>query len=251
MSLSDRSAPVPFLRLFLRMGGWVPLIFAGLLLLFTAISSAELRTAQLFDQEGIEAAGQITDKYTRETRDSDGNKRTTYYVTVEFKTRAGALVSVSPSVSRNAYSETTVGHPIGLWYLQSRPDKIELERGSHRQAYRITYFVAGGLGLAMLGSLWYFGRHTVAAVRARRYGARENAVVTGIEKTNYRVNKKHRYRLIWREASGRVGQSLPHRESALEAYAPGQTITVYQGLKKAFWVGDVGERAQERSPDEA
>ena len=73
-------------------------------------------------------------------------------------------------------------------------------------------------------------------------GARETARVTGTKRTNYRVNNRYRYRLTWEEQSGRHGESLAYKEHHLTPYQPGQEITVYQGIKRAWWSGDVGER---------
>jgi len=41
---------------------------------------------------------------------------------------------------------------------------------------------------------------------------------------------------------GREGQSLMHKAADVGGIRPGDTVGIYQGVKRAWWVGDVGER---------
>ncbi len=226
------------------MGGWLALVFGASLLLLTVISNSSLGLAQRFDNEGREASAQVLDRYERVTTDSDGDRKVTYYLELRFETRQGEQITVTRSVGSSVYNRTTVGEVHRIWYLESEPDRIEVSRGENRSTATITRWVALIFGLLTLGALWIPGRKAVAAVRARRYGARETAVVTGLTRTSYRVNNRYRYRLTWREDSGRVGQSLAYREDELSAFPADTKITVYQGLKRAWWSGDVGERPE-------
>ncbi|MCA0954250.1 DUF3592 domain-containing protein [Mameliella alba] len=234
--------PVSIFRLFWRMGGWITLIFIALLLVLTLISHTTLNLANRFDQEGRETAADIVDKRREVTTDSDGDREVTYYFDLRFETHEGERVVVSRSVGSSLYHRHEIGERLPIWYLQSDPERTELNRGENRTTSIVTRWIALVFGLGALVAMWIPGRWAVAAVRARRYGARETAHVTGMKATNYRVNNKYRYRLTWKEASGRQGESLAYKEHQLEPYRPGQEIVVYQGIKRAWWSGDIGER---------
>lgn len=236
------STPVPIWRLYWRMWGWVSLIFLLFLLVLTMFSSLSLSLANRFDAEGRETAAEVLDSYERVTTDSDGDREVTYYLVLRYDIRSGEEVQIERSVGSSLYYDTAIGDYIGIWYLASEPETIEVYRGENRSAAVATQWIALVFGILTLGSMWIPARKSVAAVRARRYGARETAVVTGTTRTRYQVNNRYRYRLTWRENSGRIGESLPYREEQLSGYRPGQTITVYQGIKRAWWSGDVGER---------
>lgn len=236
--------PVPVWRLFWRMGGWVTLIFALFVFVLTMVSQSTLTLAHRFDVEGRETAADLVDKYERVSTDSDGDREVTYYFELRFDTRRGDTVQVSRSVGWSTYRDTAVGDPVPIWYLDSEPETIELSRGENRTTSIVTRWVALVFGALMLAALWIPGRKAVAAARARRYGRRETAVITGLKQTSYKVNNRYRYRLTWREQSGRIGESLAYKEEELKGYAAGQKITVYQGIKRAWWSGDVGDRKE-------
>lgn len=234
--------PVSFFRLFWRMGGWAALILLAVLLIFTAISLASLSTAERFDQEGRKTTATVADKYFRESRDRDGDRTVTYYLVLDYTTNSGQEMNVHHSVDSFFYNAVSPGSTLPVWYLESEPSKLETSQGENRTSSRITQIIGLLFGAGALGALWYFGGRTVAAVRARRFGAEETAEVLGLERTNTQVNDKYLYRLTWQESSGRTGKSLTYRREQLEDIAPGTGITIYQGLKRAWWVGDVGRR---------
>lgn len=242
MAQIANDTPVPLWRLFWRMGGWVTLIFVAVLMVLTTISHSTLSLAKQFDAEGRETAAEIVDKRREVSTDSDGDQEITYYFDLRFDTYEGERVVVSRSVGSGAYYERDIGDSVAIWYLQSQPDTTELSRGENRTTSAITRWIALLFGIAALVAMWIPGRKAVAAVRARRYGARESAEITGIKPTSYTVNNRHRYRLTWREQSGRAGESLAYKEEQLDGFRPGAKITVYQGIKRAWWTGDVGER---------
>ncbi|MDJ0822090.1 MAG: DUF3592 domain-containing protein [Paracoccaceae bacterium] len=242
MAKQIAQSPVPLWRLFLRMGGWISLIFLAPLLVLTFISAETLSIANRFDTEGRETTALLADKYYRESRDSDGDVTITYYLVLDFETRRGETMEVHRTVGKSDYNRLVQGDSMPIWYLESEPDRTEITRGQYRSGSAIAQYFALGIGLIFLTAFWYTGRNAVAAVRARRYGARESATVTGIKPTSITVGNERLYRLHWREASGRVGQSMVFRPSVLAGFASGDTITVYQGIKRAWWEGDVGPR---------
>ena len=234
--------PVPLWRLFLRMGGWFVIAGGVLLLVFTLASHFSLKTAKRFEAEGRSVVGVVTDKYTTQSRDSDGNTKTSYWLEFDFVTHAGEQVSLKRSVGSSMYRERQVGGDLKVLYLPSDPRKIELKPGSNRSLSRGMQIAAFVFGVAWLIGVWVVGGWAVSAVRARRYGTREVVKVTDIKSTNVRVNRKYLYRLTWQDAKGREGQSLMRKADTLSGFRRGSEIAVYQGVKRAWWEGDVGKR---------
>ena len=239
------SQPVPLWRLFLRMGGWFAVLFFVVSAALTLISHAELMLAERFDAEGVRTEAVVEDRYIRESRDSDGDKQITYYLVLAFQTETGAPVTATETVSRSLYQGAEPRSKIPIRYLRSDPQRIETREGQNRTTSRVFQFAGLVFGVLALAGLWYSGRLAVAAVRARRYGVRESALVTELKRTRWTVNNRYRYRLVWREASGRMGESLAYPLDALDDNLVGNEIGIYQGIKRAWWVGDVGERSGE------
>ena len=244
MVLNIPKYPVSFLRLFFKMGGWIVLILAVVLLILSLVSHANLKTAKRFETEGLSAIARVTDKEKTVKRNSDGKRTTTYYLTLQFSTQTGKDISVRSSVGSRKYNSVQEGDEIPLYYLASAPETTEITKGSHRKGSRITQFIALMIGLGWLAALWIIGGWTVSAVRARRFGPRKEAMVQEVKRTGVKINNQPRYRLVWRDAEGREGQSLLHRYSELESLKPNDIIHIYQGPKQSWWVGDVGERPE-------
>lgn len=239
------SDPVPLWRLFLRMGGWFALAFAVPLVILTLISNWQLGLAQRFETEGRESVATVRDKYFTESTDSDGDRTVTYYLVLDYITDAGKEMNINRAVGSGLYNRSNAGDTMPIWYLESAPDRTELRRGETLTGSRVAQWIGLVFGLLVLGFGWYSGRWAVAAVRARRYGVRETAAVTGTKRTAVKVNNKSRYRLTWREASGREGESLMYPYDELGGYPVGSEIAVYQGITRAWWTGDVGEHPGE------
>lgn len=234
--------PVPIWSLFLRMGGWFALVFLVVFLILTLISQTTLSLAKRFEVEGRQTTASVLDKYYSESRDSDGDVSIIYYLSLEFVAQSGDQHRVSTSVSSSRYNQTQISSTVPIWYLESEPERIELKRGANQTASTITQIIALIFGLLTLGGVWYSGSRSVAAVRARRFGTEERAEVLQLARTNVTVNGQSRYRLEWREASGRTGKSLMYPRAELEPYAGARDIVIYQGIKRAWWSGDVGPR---------
>lgn len=236
--------PVPLFRLFWKMGGWSVIILGVLLLILSLISQANLSTAKRFEKEGRKATAIVTERYTTVSTDSDGDRTTTYWLTLDYVTQAGEEISLNRSVGTAAYNRASEGQPFDLLYLDSQPRKTELTEGSYRQSSRVLQVVALVEGVMFLGLLWLIGGWTVSAARARRYGRREEAVVREVRRTNIRVNNRPRFRLVWEDSAGREGKSLLRKKSDLAGFRPGDHIDIYHGLKRSWWVGDIGERPE-------
>lgn len=244
MSSDTPLPPVPMWRLFLKMGGWFVIGLGVPLLVMALIGQLMFNTAKRFDAEGRHALALVTEKYITESTDSDGDKTITRWLDLEFSTNAGERVAMSKSVSQGEYHRAIEGEKIDLWYLESAPQKVEITRGSNAQGARIMQIVMMVLGAIWLGLFWMVGRWVVEAVRARRYGAFEAAEVTEVFRTSVRVNNRPRFRLKWRDGQGREGKSLLHKAENLEGFGPGAPVRIYQGLKRSWWAGDIGDRAE-------
>lgn len=241
--MSDAALPpVPIWRLFLKMGGWFGLGIGATLLVLTLIGQMFFNTARRFDTEGRPAVAVVVEKYITESTDSDGDRTITRWLDVEFTTEAGEAIATSESVGTTAYRDARKGGEIGLWYLETAPERVEITRGSNAQSARIVQIVLLAAGALWLGLVWVVGRWAVEALRARRYGACEAAEVTEVFRTSVKINNSPRYRLKWRDGAGRAGQSLLRRAEDLEGFPPGSRIRIYQGLKRAWWAGDIGDR---------
>ena len=251
MTKQIATEPVSLFKLFWRMGGWITLIFLGIFGIMTLISLSAYHTAARFAAEGLETTAEVTDRYYRESRDSDGDRTVTYYLVLDYTTLAGQAMNVHRTVGSSLYNKTQVGMTMPVWYLASEPDELELSQGENHSGAIIAQVIGLIFAAGFLGGLWYWGGKAVAATRARRFGARERVVVTGVEPSNVTVNKTRLYRVHWREASGRMGKSMVFRPEVLAQIGRGTEITVYQGIKRAWWEGDVGPRAPEYEAQQA
>lgn len=241
--MTELPAPAPSLfRLFSRMGGWIVLLSGVVLLVLTLISQLAFHLANRFEEEGRMATATVRERYTTTSTDSDGDTTTSHWLGFDFVTDRKEEISLTETVGTSLYRAMQVGDSFELRYLASAPETVETTPGSNRTATRVTQMIALGVGALWLIGLWVVGGWAVAAVRARRHGARIKARVTSVERSNVRVNNRPRYRLTWEDAQGRTGKSLLRKREDLSGYRPGDTIEVFQGIKHSWWVGDVGER---------
>ena len=226
------------------MGGWWVIITGVMMLFLSLASSSTLSLAERFEREGRSASATVTSKYTTESRDSDGDVTTTYWFSLEYRTQRGEEITKEATVSGSRYRAASEGAQVELLYLETEPERIEIEIGSNRRISRWTQIFSLIIGIAWLSGLWSVGGWAVAAVRARRYGTRVTATIEEVKRTAVRVNGRARYRLVWKDASGRSGHSLLQKEAQIRTFGPGDQIDVYQGVKYSWWVGDVGEREE-------
>lgn len=238
----DHYAPRSAWVLFMRMGGWIPMIFAAVVVLVSLIGQYNFSTAQRFVEEGRIATAAVADKYVRESRDSDGNRTYTYYLVMEFVTQRREEMSVRKSVGSSFYRRVDTGDAMEIRYLESDPDTVELREGDYARGAAALRWVALVLGVIWLGLFWVIGRWTVEALRARRYGQVEMAQLKEVMRTNVRINNSPRYRLVWTDGAGREGRSMLKKASEVEGWHGRDPIRVYQGMKRSWWAGDIGDR---------
>jgi hypothetical protein len=108
--------------------------------------------AQALATEGVEVQATVTDRRIVEERDrqSDGDVRTTtkYYFGLSFQTADGTDVQIEELVGRDQYEAVESGGTIALFYLPTRPDFVEFNRGDKLKATGFLRWM--GLGLLAL-----------------------------------------------------------------------------------------------------
>jgi len=213
-------------------------------LILSLISAVSLNTAKRFEREGRAATAIVTERYKTEGRDSDGNRTTTYWLMLEYVAQGGGEITITETANSSEYRRAALDAPFELLYLESEPRTVELTAGSNRQGSKIVQVIALIIGALWLVGFWIIGGWAVSAVRARRFGLREEVAITEVRRTNFKVNNKPRYKLIWTDGQGREGKSLMRKWSDVESFRPGDHIEIYQGVKVSWWVGDIGERPE-------
>ena len=242
MSGEARQKPPTGVQLFLKMGGWFVLILGAILLLLSVVGQANFMTAERFEREGRMAQAEVVKKYTSEHRDQDGDLEITYRLVVAFITAQEDAVEVDRSVGKALYQRVETGGFVDVLYLESEPQKVELAQGSNREGATFLKRLCLVLGLCWLAGLWVVGGWAVAAARARRYGTGEDALVAEVRESRININNRPRFRLVWVDTQGREGASLLHIWDDLAHFKAGDRVAIYRGVKRSWWVGDIGVR---------
>ena len=150
-----RHAPRSWFSLYIRLGGWATLVFAGLTVLALALSFLLHWSATRYDREGIQAEAEILDTWARVTENTDGGTTTTHYIRFLFRVR-GDRHEVERSVSRAYFSRVSDGDIVPIRYLESDPDRFEYEVGTNsRWADRLWLATLLPLGLGLGTHLWF------------------------------------------------------------------------------------------------
>ncbi|MEM9474809.1 MAG: DUF3592 domain-containing protein [Pseudomonadota bacterium] len=241
----DRETPRSWFSLFIRLGGWVSLIAAAVMILVGGLALGYARSAMLFDRDGVVTQAEILHRRVEVSRDSDGDEQRSYYVRFLFDTPTGQTVNRDRSVPRGVYDETIVGEPRDIRYLPYAPERFEHTIGANAANGRTARLIGWIVGAVGLGTLWYVGMKTNRAILARRDGEAVVAEITQMQRLKIEVNDRPQARLHWRLPDGAEGKSLMRDASKLTAYSPGDTITVFRRGHEMWWEGDVGPRAED------
>ncbi|WP_120501795.1 DUF3592 domain-containing protein [Roseovarius sp. EL26] len=236
--------PPSVVQLFLKMGGWFVLVLGGLILLISVVGQSNFKTAERFENEGRLAQAEVVKKYTSEHREPDGDIEITYRLVAQFTPTGGDLTKVDRSVPRSFYDDVEEGGRVELLYLPNQPSKVELTRGANRAGATFLSRLSLVLGMIWLVALWVVGRWAVAGVRARRFGTREEALVSEVKQSMITINGRARFRLVWVDAQGREGTSLLHVWDDLAHFKTGDRVMIYHGVKRSWWAGDIGTRPE-------
>ena len=235
--------PKSLFILFFKVGGAQVLIFVSWVVMFGWISEVELGSAQQFAEDGIVTSAHVADKYSERKKSASGKRKLRYYLDLEYETQSGDEISLSRSVQSTEYNHVEAGDVIEITYLRSNPQKIEVTKGRNFRTGRFLRTLTWLSAFAVLAGVWVYGRRALDAFRARKYCQCEEVNVIEVRKSGWWIFGKS-YRLIWRESTGREGKSLPQKADKLMGFRPGDRIVVFNGDKRSWWIGDVGERAE-------
>lgn len=229
--------PVRYLHLIRRLGLWwlgVPVLFT---LIFGGIGLVELRKSLLIGRDGVVIEGVVVAKWIDRT-ERDGRTEETHRLRYEYTPpERGTVLTRTENVSVQRYRRVSVGDPIEVHYVWSRPDIATLDPGRDRFGAVLFSFFAVIAGCVSLGfAIWMIGRK-LSAIRALRAGEVREARVTGHHQTNTQINKVWQYQLEWVDAAGVTGRSLMAPMSKLAAYPVGSVIVIYVDPKtgRGWW----------------
>ena len=216
--------------------------------MFWFFSEKALESAREFAESGEQAQAVAMRSYTERERAADGDLETVRYIELEFTTRAGEPISLNRRVSSSEFRRIKVGDEITIVYLRDRPRVIEVTPGSNLRAGRQVRRLAWLSFIPAIVSALVFLRTAVDGYRAQKYGQRLEVKVVEIRKPRWWINQRG-YRLIWRDDMELEQKSLSYRAHKLMGFRVGDTITVFQGNKRSWWAGDVGDNtAQDSKP---
>lgn len=237
----DRDRPRGWFGLFFRLGGWLSLIAALVMMVMAGLMLGYARSAMLFDRDGVTTQAQILHRRS-EVEWDDGEATRTYFVRFSFDTPTMHTVNVERVVPLRVYDETVVGQRRDIRYLPYEPEQFEHTVGINATNGRISRMVGWAVGAIGLGTLWFFGMKTNRAILARQHGEELVAEVTEVRRLKIEVNGRQQARLHWRLPDGAEGRSLMRDANGLVMYAPGDRITVFRRGRDMWWEGDVGPR---------
>lgn len=232
------------LRLFWGFNGWFGLIFLVVGLGVLIGSGFMARNSLRLANEGEVATGAVLGKDWRESRDSDGDRTTTYYVRFHFGTLTGERIEDENSVSYDIYRDAEIGDPIEVKYWPADPMLNEIDPGSN--TFMAFMMAVLGLPFFLVGATFVTlqARFALGAVRTREHGELLEAEVTEHQPSGLTVNNTRYHLLHWRDERGNVGKSRPSHPSKLMDFPPGSKIWVYLNSRaplKGVWEGDVGQ----------
>jgi hypothetical protein len=243
--------PVEVLELFYRTGGAVWGILCIVLMIATAFNFYYAHGAIQFDRHGVETTAKIEDKRVEVKDQTDGTKYI-YWVQLSYKSGPRELV-VKTKVTSAHYHSIAVGDTVPFKYLKHDPRRFEYPENYYRDWAIYSQIFAFLLGVGWLLATWSAGKWTVHAILARRVGRHHVVTISAIHRVNKKVDEekdeqKEKYKLLWRDHTGGVGESLPAPLSDFYGYSKGDKIIVFFFKGKTYWRGDVGDRVPRFSP---
>lgn len=212
----------------------VSVILAVLTVLVTTGSHFASVRSWAMEERGRSATAEVVSR--RYVHDEDDNE-TDYYVSYAF-TFDGREVRTERSVSRALYDRSEQGVAQEVWFLPETPTRIDLSETEAAQNAAAARWIALVAGLATLGVFWVPARRSVAALRARRYGAQRRAEVLEVRKVGAPFGSR-RYRLLWKDETGAIGQSMRGFKPSFSDLHRGDAVTVYVGATQTWWEGDL------------
>lgn len=215
---------------------WVGLLCLCLALLFLPIGGFALRDAMRLASDGIGTTATVVDHATHTSRTSNGNRRTSYSVTLRFADQAGTLRTTRLSVSSETYQRLGIGSQTPVRYVASDPSIAEVEPGANRRNGLIMSGVGGVSALGALVLLMLFLRSASAQRRAVSRGERRQARIVA----HHRVGKARANKVTAEWTDDRIsGRTRTMKMGEAPGIGTVITICVDPVSGKGWWVEDL------------
>lgn len=210
------------------------LLFGGIWLLvglpFATVGIVVFSNERAFERDAQIARGIVLSKDVNRSRDSDGSTSTSYSVRYRFTPRGGRETEGSGRVDRDVWNALVEREPVRIAYLPSDPENNRVAGESKM----LLAWIFGGLGSLFTiagGVIFGFGiRGTLRDRRLREGGMTTEAVVTRVQMTNLRVNRRRQARVVYEfhdeRGQTRTGKSRHIPVNEATAWKPGDRITI-------------------------
>jgi hypothetical protein len=177
------------------------LLFGGIWLLvgvpFTIAGTFIFTTEREFARSAVVARGIVLSKNVSRSRDSDGSTSTSYSVRYRFTPRGGRTMEGESSVDRDVWNALVEREPVEIAYLPDDPSNNRV-RGESKMLVASIFGGLGSLFTIAGGVIFWIGvRGALRGRRIRDSGMTAEAVVTGVQMTNVRVNRRQQARVVY------------------------------------------------------
>ena len=215
---------------------WVGLLCLCLALLFLPIGGLHLRDAQRLASDGVDTTATVVDHATHTSRTNNGNRRTSYSVTLRYSDQRGGQHTTRLSVSSETYQRLGIGRQTPVRYVASDPTIAEVEPGENRRNGLIMAGVGGASALGAALLLVFFLRSSAAQRRAMARGERRQARIVA----HHQVGKARARTFSAEWTDGHTtGRSRTLKEAALPAIGTTITVCIDPVSGKGWWVDDL------------
>jgi hypothetical protein len=243
--------PVGIWDLFFRTGGWEWGILLIVLIIATATNFYYSYAAVQFDRYGVETTAIIEGKRI-EVKDSGDSTKYIYWVKLRYTVGQREHL-VETKVTNFHYKSISVSDVVPMRYLSHVPRRFEYPENYNRDWSVYSQLIALLLGIGWLVTTWSAGKWAVHAILARRVGRHYVVTISAIHRVNEKEDEekdkqKAKHKLLWRDHTGGVGESLPAPLSDFYGYSKGDEIVVFFFKGKTYWRGDVGDRIPRFTP---
>lgn len=210
------------------------LLFGGIWFLvglpFTVIGIYVWTAEREFDRDARVATGVVLSKDVNHSRNKDGSTSTSYSVRYRFTPRGGRSLEGESGVDRDGWNRLAEREPIEIAYLPSDPSNNRV-RGIRKMVLAWIFTGLGSLFTVAGGVILAFGiRGSVRHRRLRANGLTADAVVTRVQASNVRVNRRRQARVCYefRDDRGQPHTGKSHHMPINEATAwkAGDRITI-------------------------
>lgn len=217
---------------------WVGLLCLCLALLFLPIGGLHLRDAQRLASDGIDTTATVVDHATHTSRTNNGNRRTSYSVTLRYADQRGGQHTTRLSVSSETYQRLGIGRRTPVRYVASDPTIAEVEPGANRRSGMIMAGVGAASALGALVLLVLFLRSSAAQRRAMERGERRLARIVAHHRVGKAMARVRKVNAEWTD-DHISGRTRTMKEGEAPTIGTRITICVDPVSGKGWWVDDL------------